>query len=951
MAKKLVGFQLVIFVLLPIVIIQNVNPVSAGSLSVYGCHNSPSTVVYGQPVTITCSVSSSQMSDYIVSVYWTVNGGTQQNKQLTGTEPTYSTSIGSFAFGDVVTYFVRAIGEDTNYLLVSDRDPYSGSYSFTVQGQYIAWSSPANNNDVVFGPGNGPFTFSFDWSFYDIESATLDLNGNVFDIYSGGSKTTSENLYYKSDYDRDVTAILHGFKGGVEVTSDTRTFNFIWLPDFSISLTQPYEGYSYINSVPIEWQDTITNNAQISHTSTIEYSDNSGSSWHELVNGISGTSYVWNTTLMPFDTTYRVRVTSNGVYKGQSLTPTSDSSLIDFTIDPDSQAPTLIASGNVAYFIGKNGSYLTWTMYDKNPKNYSVFQDNNPIIENAQWNNNGDTVNISVEGLPLGHYEYKLTAQDKFGHKSEKTLYVDVIVPSINVSLINPTGGEIYENEINISWYVLTDSDTIYSSDLEYSNDTGVTWYPVASNLTQSFFIWNTTLFPNGSNYQIRVTVTGEYFNQSLNTAVAISNINFTINPDNEKPDIYDTGNIAYIFGKTGNYLSWTLFDRNPNNYSVLRDNNVIFNNISWTDGQVVNISVDGLIPGYYQYRIISEDKWGNKSQNDLYVNVTLPLVTVELTSPKQQNIYNDELEITWSITTEETASSSSLLEYSSDGANWFVIANNVSGNSFLWNTHLLAYGTTYRIKITVFTTYLGYNLETVTAESLETTIDSDRYAPSISHPKDVTYELGTGNNSLSWVAIDRNPFNYSISRNGEVILPNQTWISNESIDIPINGLGVGSYNYTISIEDIWGNQTTDLVVVQVRDTTSPTILILNPKEKQIFNISTGLTSITYSYVVNDLSNYKVLIMLNKTEISDIGKLENLTPGYYILNVTAVDEFGNSNYAITDFSIKNEDNNSTSSGLFQGIDNQLIMLLMIAFGGLSLALIISRSFPNLSNIL
>ncbi|MHA1984198.1 MAG: hypothetical protein ACW967_07575 [Candidatus Hodarchaeales archaeon] len=1053
MSKKLIGSISVLLVILPITFFQITNPVSAASLNVYSCGHSPGSVEPGNTVTISCTVSQSGLVEVFVTAYWRVDGGTTYNQGMTGNGNSFSASIGSFSSGDFVEYWVNAWGHD-NDVLYNDRDPYSGFKSFNVQINYaISWSSPSNGATIAI-PYNSnyvlnPYTFNFDWNYDSIDYAKLELNGIPFDILTGGVKKTSVSFSDDAAYVGAITATLRGFSGGDEKVSHTRTFTFIWLPDISITLNSPPGGGKYENTLPIRW--SVTTDPQTSYTLNIEYSDDSGSTWYNIVTGFTETTYDWDTRTLPYGWKYRIRVTISGTYLGQIL-PSDFGESPDFTINPDIEGPLISNSGNKAYFFGNTGNYLTWTLSDRNPANYSVLQNNSYILEDLAWTDE-HLVNISVDGLDLGHYEYKLVAEDTGEYQTEKTLYVDVIVPSLTTSLIAPTGTATLENEVVIEWSVITDSETIYTSVLEYSNNSGLTWYEIASGLTLTSYVWNTSSFPTGSEYRIRVTVSGAYNNQSLGTAVDNSTVDFTIDPDIEVPKGSGLNNVTYQFGKTGYYLTWNLSDRNPNNYSVLQNDNLIIENIPWTNGQLVNISIDGLNPGFYEYTLISEDVWGHQNESMLYVDVILPNIAVSLVSPINTVILENEVLIEWFVNTDVDTIISSSLEYSNNsGSSWNLITSGLNQTSYVWDTTLLPAGVGYRIRVTVSGDYLNQSLGTVIdASTVDFSLDPDSEAPLISglnnisyifgqtgyiltwilsdrnpetfsvlrnnsfiinnftwndnqpinvsvdglnpgyytyklisediwgqlsenilyvnvfpdiiapvitKPNDSIFELGTEGNLLKWTVTDINPSNYSITRNGEPIVTNKSWINNEIIEISLNHLPVGSHNFLITVYDTLSQKTTDLVLIQVKDTIAPIITILNPVDGSNFIISESLISITYSYTVSDLSEFIVHISLNQSIIIDTGKLDNLSPGLYILNATAVDDFGNKNSSVIEFTITKkqessdlprttENNNSDLLGIFSAIGPQVLLTIAVAFGGIGFALIFPKIYGNL----
>jgi hypothetical protein len=96
-----------------------------------------------------------------------------------------------------------------------------------------------------------------------------------------------------------------------------------------------------------------------------------------------------------------------------------------------------------------------------------------------------------------------------------------------------------------------------------------------------------------------------------------------------------------------------------------------------------------------------------------------------------------------------------------------------------------------------------------------------DDTSPSLDSPADVTYIQGTTGNSITWTALDLHPGTYIVYRGG-IEVDTGSWSS--TIEVDVDGLGVGSYNYEIVVADEAGNTASDQVVVTVEAApTTPT--------------------------------------------------------------------------------------------------------------------------------
>ncbi len=105
----------------------------------------------------------------------------------------------------------------------------------------------------------------------------------------------------------------------------------------------------------------------------------------------------------------------------------------------------------------------------------------------------------------------------------------NVDIPTIQMNLINPNGGEILASNCTISWTVdLSDELIDYQVKLEYSIDSH-NWTTIVTGVTGTSYHWDISALPVGTNYRIRITLTASYFGADLATIVDVSENAFTI--------------------------------------------------------------------------------------------------------------------------------------------------------------------------------------------------------------------------------------------------------------------------------------------------------------------------------------------------------------------------------------------------------------------------------------
>lgn len=170
-----------------------------------------------------------------------------------------------------------------------------------------------------------------------------------------------------------------------------------------------------------------------------------------------------------------------------------------------------------------------------------------------------------------------------------------------------------------------------------------------------------------------------------------------------------------------------------------------------------------------------------------------------------------------------------------------------------------------------------------------------------VSSPSNVTYPQGTTGNSLSWNATDDNPSTYTITRNSTQVATG-SWTSGHLISINTDGLAIGSYKFTITVNDLSGNSLTDTVFVFVKDSTGPTVDLVSlsndSAEKQGTNISLSITDISgvaqVEYHWDNNGNTTFTTTSYITQVPAVEEVHNLT-------IYASDSLGNWDKTVFEF--------------------------------------------------
>ena len=554
-------------------------------------------------------------------------------------------------------------------------------------------------------------------------------------------------------------------------------------------------------------------------------------------------------------------------------------------------APEILSSPtNISYETHTTGHYLLWNLLDENPGTYNVLV--NGVSQGAKPWYSRILVNFSVNGFNLGINNVTFEFQDADAN---------IIIQSIFVTVVDTVPPNIT---------VLSNVTFMEGASNSYLNWTFVDFYP-----------YNYTLYIDGSNNQsglwsnfsplsmnISYLLKGMYnftmVVQDTSNNVNVSKLYITIY-DGTPPAINYPSNMTYEYGYTGNSISWTPTDNYPDNYIIYR-NGTIVKQGSWLSGNPINVSVDGLTPGLYEFLLVVQDTSSLNQSRTIFVQVT-PDVTKPTISnisdftinendtnillgwtahdlhPATYNIllngssiatgsWNDNVQINYTII-EYTPGlyNYTIIVYDSDGLNtsnsvlvtvqaylgfyidhpndvsviegfsdfnlsWtisgnssgtYVIYNNlVSMTSGSWiNNSMVTYTISSLSPGTYNVTIVLTNIKNdVLFDTVNVTVIADNFSPVVSNESNLTIYENTQGNSIQWTIFDNNPNYYQLRINGSLV-STIAWPSSNLVNISLDGLTPGYYNYTLITFDAKGLFSFDTVFVNVIDNTAPVII------------------------------------------------------------------------------------------------------------------------------
>lgn len=98
-----------------------------------------------------------------------------------------------------------------------------------------------------------------------------------------------------------------------------------------------------------------------------------------------------------------------------------------------------------------------------------------------------------------------------------------------------------------------------------------------------------------------------------------------------------------------------------------------------------------------------------------------------------------------------------------------------------------------------------------------------DNTAPSIDSPADIEFEEGETGYLISWNPSDARPNSFEVLVNGTILFSGSWNSSSELINVSLDGVAAGIYNYTCVVYDDGGNWSSDTVLVAVNEVTTTT--------------------------------------------------------------------------------------------------------------------------------
>jgi hypothetical protein len=542
----------------------------------------------------------------------------------------------------------------------------------------------------------------------------------------------------------------------------------------------------------------------------------------------------------------------------------------------DGTPPVVSQPSNVTYEHGQTGNILTWVATDNYPATYSIYREGS-FINGGNWNS-GENINISVDGLSPGVYEFVIFVQDTSFWMNSTSVYV-IVTPDVtkpNISTI--PNFSIFENDTDIllGWLATDFNPTTYELFVNGSSLVNGTWqYNVQINYTIVDYS------PGIYNYSITVyDIAGLNITSSVFVTIKTYLGFFVDHPQD----------FSFIEGFETSSIIWTISGNRTGTFTIYQEA-VNISSGTWVDNHIVNHSLTGLSPGLYNYTIVL-----NSSTYEIITDTVFITVNIDTINP----LLSDETD---QILLEHSVNNSINWTFFDDNPDYYELLV----NDFIVNTDIWPVNNSFLVSIDNLGpgfynyTFIVYDTRGNFANDSVLIFVIDNTAPVISiYPAgpNITIEYNQ-NLSLTWQAHDYSPSNYTVYLDS-IEMITDVWINNSLLNITLDLLKLGDHNISIIFRDMFGQSTTHEILIIVKDSISP---VLSSPTDMTFTEGSSSSEIIIWSVTDDFNGtymlYKNGALINSGTWNGSDSISvdvsNLTQGTYNFTLSVIDFSGNTN--------------------------------------------------------
>ncbi len=272
----------------------------------------------------------------------------------------------------------------------------------------------------------------------------------------------------------------------------------------------------------------------------------------------------------------------------------------DFEQPPE---PEFSHPNDVDYEAGTIGHSIVWNHSVSSPLSSEIYR-NSSLLESDSWD--GSNIVVNIDNLSPGVYNYTNVIQ--FGDDEEA---VDTVIVTVSDTTL-PTIG--HPSDIELELGTVGNSLDWTVSDL----------YPGTYELhldgeLEKVATWNTTgveipIDDLGLGWHNYTIVFYDTFSNIAKDTVIVTVV------DTTTPELNHPTDLEYEVSTTGHSITWFPSDLMPQSFEI-HLNGTLIESGNW-NGSSITVSVNGLEPGVYEYRITVTDTSGNHESDNVLVIV-----------------------------------------------------------------------------------------------------------------------------------------------------------------------------------------------------------------------------------------------------------------------------------------------------------------------------------------
>lgn len=275
----------------------------------------------------------------------------------------------------------------------------------------------------------------------------------------------------------------------------------------------------------------------------------------------------------------------------------------------------------------------------------TIASDSRPGVSEVMINyttNGGTSWNAIISAYDAGGwYNVYIPAQP---YNTEVQFYV-IVTDGVGLQTVDDNGGLYYAYMVgdDVDPTLTIDSPTDMA-EVEGLIQINVTADDVGSGVDYVDFIivgvdsQSDSIAPYSYDWQTDIVDLGMYTIEVIVRDIAGNTYSYSINVsvvDTMSPVVNEPPDDEFDEGTTGHFIVWDPGDPRPNSYEVLVDDIVAFSGLWNSSAEKINVSLDGLSAGVYNYTCVIYDDAGNSFADTVIVTVdALPTTSTTPTEP-----------------------------------------------------------------------------------------------------------------------------------------------------------------------------------------------------------------------------------------------------------------------------------------------------------------------------